>query len=79
MSIKFSNLDGNEVWRSLKLENEEFIGSADWVLDKDNKLCCFNLKNKIISIQKNWKFTTDSIKYIINKLMKHKCFFFFII
>jgi hypothetical protein len=50
-SIKFSDLDGNKVWRELKLD-EKFIGS-DWIINKDNKLCCFNARNKLLSIQQN--------------------------
>ena len=50
-SIKFSDLDGNKVWRELKLD-EKFIGS-DWIINKDNKLCCFNARNKLLFIQQN--------------------------
>jgi len=50
-STKFLYLDGNKVWRELKLD-EKFIGSK-WIVNKDNKLCFFNVINKLFSIQQN--------------------------
>ncbi len=50
-SIKFLDLDGNKVWRQLKLD-EKLIGSM-WIINKDNKLCFFNVINKLFSIQQN--------------------------